>query len=147
MRLFPVNPLLSYDRALVHRHEEYHIDPEYIKSVNNLPDAERERFVEGNWESTDEPDQLIKFETILQARNLEPVYGKRSLGVDVARFGNDDTTIAHRNGKTLTGLEYHDGLSIDRTADLVQALIVDGKDGRLVTTPVLPASTNRTRRT
>ena len=103
-----------------------HIPPKYLQSIENLPPADFQRFVKGDWDSADDPDQLIQFEWILEAMNRDPVRGKRALGVDVARFGNDDTVIAYREGHALIDMEYHSGLSIDRTADIVQTRINEG---------------------
>ncbi|MEN6403214.1 MAG: hypothetical protein ABFD94_14850, partial [Armatimonadia bacterium] len=74
----------------------------------------------------DDPTQLIRCEWLEQARSVEPVQGKKWLGVDVARYGDDDTVIAHRDGNALKKIEYHHGLSTDRTADIVMARMVEG---------------------
>lgn len=103
-----------------------HNPPAYVKSLENLPPADFARFVKGDWESADDPDQLIRYEWITDAMNLEPSRGKRALGVDVARFGDDSTVLAERSGDTLVRLDYFDGLSIDRTAEIVQARMHDG---------------------
>jgi len=109
-----------------------HNPPAYVESLNNLPPADFARFVEGDWDRADDPDQLIAYEWITQAMNLEPERGNRSLGVDVARSNSptaDDTTIADLDGLTLAGLEYHHGIPTDRTSELVAAKI-NGQDGR-----------------
>ncbi len=98
-----------------------HNPPAYVRALENLPPADYARFVEGRWDAADDPDQLIKYEWIVAAMNLEPTRGKAALGVDVARFGNDDTVLAERSGPTLVQLDYYSGLSTDRTADIVQA--------------------------
>jgi hypothetical protein len=106
-----------------------HLDPAYLASLETLRQTDAaayERFVQGNWESADEPDQLIAYDWTLAARNVEPVDGKAVLGVDVARYGDDDTVLAHKRGNAITKIEYHHGLSLERTAALVRSRIVDG---------------------
>jgi len=115
---------------------------EYLASLENLKTTDPvayERFVKGNWEIADDPNQLIKFEWVENARkNVERNPGKRGLGVDVARYGDDDSTIAHREGNALVKLEHHHGLSIDRTADIVMARINEGPvDANLVNIDVV----------
>lgn len=102
-----------------------HLSAAYLESIKNLPLPVYRRFVGGDWESADEPDQLIKFEWLLAARNVEHAGGKRGLGVDVARYGDDDTVILHREGNAIVAIEYHHGLSIDKVITLVQNRITD----------------------
>ena len=106
-----------------------HLDAGYISSLETLRDtdpAAYDRFVKGNWESADEPDQLISYDWTLQARNVEPVDGRYTLGVDIARYGDDDTVLCHKKGNAIIRLEYHHGLSLERVTALVRSRIVDG---------------------
>jgi hypothetical protein len=102
-----------------------HVDPGYLASLENLKTADERaynRFVKGDWEGVDDPEQLIKFEWVIAAQHdVEHVPGKKSLGVDVARFGNDDTCLGVLDGNEVLALDYHHGIPIDRTADIVQA--------------------------
>lgn len=76
--------------------------PEAVwRAWQNLPKAEYDRFVVGEWNSMDDPDQLIRYEWIDKCRNVEPEYGERRGGVDVAREGNDDSTICVVDGNAL----------------------------------------------
>jgi hypothetical protein len=106
-----------------------HLPPEYIKSLENLKKTDINtylRFVRGDWTVTDDPTQLIKFEWINAAKNVEPIAGKKWLGVDVARYGDDDSCLCEGEGNRVTGLEYHHGLSTTRVAEFVEAKIVNG---------------------
>lgn len=101
-----------------------HLNPEYRKSLENLPEKERSRFVYGNWTVEDEPSQLVSYESVLNAmKSVEPVPGKRSLAVDVARYGDDSTVFATRVGNALVALEYFDKQGTNVTAARVHALI------------------------
>lgn len=105
-----------------------HLPASYLASLETLREtdpAAYDRFVRGNWESADEPDQLISYDWALAAQNVEPVDGRYVLGVDVARYGDDDSVLAHKKGNAITKLEYHHGLSLERLAALVRSRIVD----------------------
>lgn len=106
-----------------------HIPQSYLDSLEHMKQTDPRaynRFVMGDWDQADDPTQLIRFEWIEAARSVEPTYGKKWLGVDVARYGDDDSVIAHRDGNALTRLEYHHGLSTDRVADVVMSRMNDG---------------------
>jgi hypothetical protein len=103
--------------------------PEYMASLAELKKINEKmyrRFVDGDWTVSDDPDQLIKYEWINAARNVEPIPGKNALGVDVARYGDDKTVLCYRNGNTVTALDYHDGLSTERVAAYVREAMIDG---------------------
>jgi len=105
-----------------------HLDAQYLASLETLREtdpAAYERFVLGSWESADEPDQLISYDWTLAAQNVERVDGRYSLGVDVARYGDDDSVLAHKKGNAILKLEYHHGLSLERLASMVSRRIVD----------------------
>ena len=71
------------------------LPPEYLESIKNLPEREYRRFVLADWNTTTDPNQLIHSDWLRSAANVEPVQGVASLGVDVARYG-DDLTVAYR---------------------------------------------------
>jgi len=110
--------------------ENPHNTQEYMESLEQLRVTDPRayaRFVEGDWESADDPDQLIKYEWILSARDVERVPGKRKLGIDIGRAeGGDDTVICHVEGNAITELEYFNGMRLDRQAEIIQARINDG---------------------
>jgi hypothetical protein len=105
-----------------------HLPDSYRQSLESLKEtdpAAYDRFVVGNWESADEPDQLIAYDWALAAQDVEFQDGKYVLGVDVARYGDDDSVLAHKRGNAITKLEYHHGLSLERLAAIVRSRIVD----------------------
>lgn len=66
-----------------------------------------ERFILGNWDLHDEPNQLIKPIWVTEAFDRwsgEPIRSEGYLGVDVARFGDDKTVIAYRRNNQLVDL-------------------------------------------
>ncbi|MGW1676022.1 LAGLIDADG family homing endonuclease [Saccharopolyspora sp. NPDC002376] len=52
-----------------------------------------------------------------------PQPGRLVLGVDVARYGEDSTVIAHRHGDVITHLDRHDKLDTTQTTALVTAAL------------------------
>lgn len=101
-----------------------HLTAQYRESLKNLPPQAYKRFVEGDWDVLDEPDQLINYEWLLKAQKDVPhVSGKNYLGVDVARYGDDDSCLARRNGNGLIGIERHHGLSTVQLGERVCAAI------------------------
>jgi hypothetical protein len=97
--------------------------PDAVREAwKNLPKADYDRFVEGEWNFTDDPDQLIKAEWIWNARNLDPIPGPPRMGVDVARFGDDQTVIARAFGNSLHDIRGFDKLPVNVTADYTMNL-------------------------
>jgi hypothetical protein len=72
--------------------------------LKHLPPEEYKRFVEGEWDFVDDPNQLIKSEWIWNARNVEPEGDVNRLGSDIARYGDDFTSIARMKGNALVAM-------------------------------------------
>ena len=100
-----------------------YVPEEQKRSWRELPEAEYKRFVEGDWDVSDDPRQLVKFEWIHQALNAETQGGGSKMGIDVARYGDDKTVFAYMIGDALIDIEEYDGYSIDRTSDTAGARI------------------------
>jgi len=79
--------------------------------------------VEGDWEATDDPDQLIKSEWVFRARSVPHEVGDRKLGVDVARFGDDKTVFAMSWGNGLEFTREYPDVPINRIVDLVKGYL------------------------
>lgn len=100
-----------------------HIPAEVRAAWKNLPEKDYKRFVEGDWDVADDPDQLIKFEWLMGSYEVEPVPGKQHMGIDVARFGDDMTVFAYMRGNELYEFETWSGLPIDKTSDYAASRI------------------------
>lgn len=107
-----------------------HLSPEYRASLENLRDADYRRFVKGEWDAIQDPDQLISFEWVKRGMEHERIPGKKALGVDVARFGDDKTVLCDVEtdtaGATAHKFHVYDGLSIDRTWAYVEQAMRNG---------------------
>jgi hypothetical protein len=98
---------------------------EYLEALEHLPEAEYERYVMGNWDFSDDPNQLIRYEWV-RDNLIEPTKGDAdAMGVDVARSGNDRSTIAYRKDNTITNVEV---ISTQDTMVLTEAVIQRGND-------------------
>lgn len=103
-----------------------HISEDYLDQLRRLPEKQRSVFFDGNWAYADQPDQLIKGEWVEDAFARVPdLKGRpRALGVDVARYGDDDTVIARTEGWHLAELEAFHGIDTFETYQLSLARIV-----------------------
>lgn len=91
---------------------------EYKESLKYLPTEEYNRFVKGEWDFIDEPNQLIKSEWIWAARNVDPIPGTIRMGVDVARYGDDWSSLMKTRGNQLVryvGLQKFDTMVLGST--------------------------------
>lgn len=105
-----------------------HLSAEYLDQLRDLPEKQRSVYFDGKWEYAGEPDQLITSEWVelAFARGANPdLKGRpKALGVDVARYGDDDTVIAETEGWHLVGLEAWHGIDTRRSSETVKARIV-----------------------
>lgn len=102
---------------------------DYRESLKSLPETEYRRFVLGDWTQSDEPDQLIKFEWIVQAKNREQILGLRKLGWDAARFGDDKSIGFLLDGNTIAHIEVLKGFSTTRQAAIISSKFINGAEG------------------
>lgn len=101
------------------------LDEEYLKSIEGLPEEIKDVMIKGNWDQADIPDQLIKPAWVERAigRGRDKLWvpeGRDSLGVDVARYGDDESVIAHNIGVSLCHLHAYrkyDNIMLAREVD------------------------------
>jgi phage terminase large subunit len=80
---------------------------EYLESLENLPEAEYQRYVKGNWEYGGDPNQLIQFAWYKECKTEIDKFActPKFLGIDVAREGNDYSTLAFFDDHRLLWIE------------------------------------------
>lgn len=120
----------TYDDGEVYiQHSTYEDNPwlgeGYLSVFRKLGGSMQTIYEQGKLARIDEPDQLIPYSYVKQARDLEPKEGLGYMAIDVARFGDDDTVFAHKEGTATYELEVHSGLSTDRTATVAASRIDD----------------------
>jgi len=77
-----------------------HLPPSYIQMLKTLPQAQRKRLLEGDWNYMDESDSLFDFDSISNSvfRDVPNPTDKKYLSVDVARFGSDRSVVVVWSG-------------------------------------------------
>jgi len=92
----------------------------YAEILKSLPEAEYQRFVLNNWDYSDDPNQLIKYEHIKRNLHEGDITRATSLGIDVAREGNDQTVFAFSSDTGIEYIETFDQQDTITTAKLVE---------------------------
>lgn len=107
---------------------------EYKESLKYLPPEEYKRFVLGEWDFVDDPDQLIKVEWIWSSLNVEIFDGPSRMAADIARFGDDSTTVVKIRGnqlRTMLKIRHFDTQKVGQkvvTLANVPEFVVEGKN-------------------
>ena len=81
-----------------------HVGEDYVSVFRRLGGAMQAAYERGELVRIDQPDQVIPYEMIRHAQDIEPEDGRQYLGIDVARFGADRTTLALISGNALRSL-------------------------------------------
>lgn len=98
---------------------------EDVREIENLAGSMRMIYAEGLPSIVDEPDQVVNYELVKAARDLEPdENGPQALGVDVGRYGGDPSGWAHYTGNHLHAIVEHQGESTTRVANLLISYMV-----------------------
>ena len=102
----------------------------YVNNLRMKDDREYEIFVNGSWEGADEPNQLIPFAHVEDAFERGQKWldegkttGGQTLGVDPARFGDDESVIAYTKANMLISIEGRQGDDTVATAKRVVPFI------------------------
>jgi hypothetical protein len=102
------------------QHTTYEDNPfvgdEYLSVFKRLGGSMKKIYVGGEIARSDAPDQVITYDMIKRAKDTEPNQGPSALGVDPARFGDDDTALASLQGNVLPTPETHSDLDTGRVA-------------------------------
>ena len=100
------------------------ISPHYIDNLRRLPDADRMRLLEGNWDYDDDPARLMDHGAIMDLWTNEhvPVSKDRYIVADVARYGHDRTVISVWYGMRLVHFTVMDKSSVPEVAATITQL-------------------------
>jgi hypothetical protein len=101
------------------------VGEDYMEAFKRLDGSMRKIYVEGKMARSDDPDQVIPYKYVQQGKDLEPEGGTQTLGVDVARFGSDDTVLCRVEGNAAVDFDSHSGLDTSRIATVVQNAVND----------------------
>lgn len=84
-----------------------HLPADYVARLQSIfPEEWQKRFIEGDWGAFEGTSNVFPYAVIRDAivREVNPGSPKE-LGVDVARYGDDESVIAHREGPKFSILE------------------------------------------
>ena len=91
----------------------------YLNSLDSLPEAEKQRYVLGNWDFKEDPNQLITYAWFKQCINdqleidpKEPIV----LAIDPARYGDDSTLFYYMQGARELRVEEYNKQDTHETA-------------------------------
>lgn len=101
----------------------------FRKTLETLPPRERDRFLEGLWNYSEDPGQLIKFEWIKNNLAQRSEGGFTHMATDVARYGDDRTVMSYRAGQDLVHYEVFEKHDIAQTAYIMKERLQEHKIG------------------
>jgi hypothetical protein len=95
----------------------------YIERLKEIfPKDWQARFLEGDWGAFEGMNCVFPFDALQRSKAIEPREGRREIGVDVARFGDDESVIALRNGNRGRLLATFSGMDLmGLTGEIVRA--------------------------
>lgn len=106
--------------------DNYDPESEYYKTLEDAfkdSPALLQRYLYGDWSLVDAVNQLIPNEAIVKAAEKVQKEGGFTLGVDVARYGDDRTAFVLIKGSNIELLETHPQTSLNQVANRVRELI------------------------
>ena len=101
-----------------------YLPPSYLESLQRLPEYDRKRLYEGNWEFDDDSDKLFNTFNLNQMFRNEIVGdGTFYITGDIARFGRDKTILIVWNGWTVVEMVELVRSGIVETSTRIQELV------------------------
>ena len=102
-----------------------HLPKSYIETLRTLPELQRRRLLEGDWDFLDSSDTLFKFDDITESvfRSTPNDSDKKYLTLDVARFGEDRSVAVIWVGKCVTEIYTYTKLDATRLVNHIKELM------------------------
>lgn len=115
--------LLNY-RAFIQSlpQDNPHLPKQYIESLQTLPEEQRKRLLEGNWEYDDSIDRLFRYDDLIALYRPEKLGGKKYITADVARLGKDKTVIGIWDGLSLIEIVSIPVSRVNETVDAINRI-------------------------
>jgi hypothetical protein len=101
-----------------------HLPPSYIETLNELPVQQRERLLMGNWDYTDEIDNIFTHDYIVSSvfrHDIKPSDTKY-LSCDIARFGSDSTVVCVWVGLCLIDVKIYNKMDTVEVTNEIKTL-------------------------
>lgn len=99
-----------------------HLPPTYAETLARLPEIDRKRLLEGDWDYDETADALFLTDDVLRAFREPQNEGELYITADVARLGKDRTVIALWRGLSLIHITELRKKRIDETAAVIRSL-------------------------
>ena len=99
-----------------------HLPPSYAETLARLPEVDRKRLLEGDWDYDETADALFLTDDILRAFRDPQNEGELFITADVARLGKDRTVIALWRGLSLIHITELRKKRIDETAAVIRSI-------------------------
>lgn len=82
-----------------------HLPETYLDTLSRLPEQDRKRLRDGDWDYDESIDRIFATDDILRCFRNELLSGERFITADIARFGKDRSVICLWEGMTLVKIE------------------------------------------
>ena len=100
-----------------------YLTEDYLRALSRLPENERRRLMEGDWEYDNDPTSMISGEAIADLfTNIHSPVGQKYIIGDIARFGSDRAIIAVWDGFKIIEYVALDKSSIADIRNVINAL-------------------------
>ncbi|MGL4834918.1 MAG: hypothetical protein ACRCXH_10930, partial [Shewanella sp.] len=83
-----------------------HLPESYIETLRMLPEVDRRRLLDGDWEYDESIDNLYQYDDLMRCFRDEESKGDKYISADIARLGKDRTVICVWHGLHL--IEIHE---------------------------------------
>jgi hypothetical protein len=102
-----------------------HLPSSYIEMLKGLPNAQRRRLLEGDWNYMEEDDSLFDFDSISNCifRNVPRGEDRKYISVDVGRFGDDRSVAVVWSGLIVLDIKIYRKLSTTDLSSEIKELI------------------------
>lgn len=97
----------------------------YIEELKRLPEQQRKRLFEGNWDYSSDIDSLFSYSDVNDCFHNMMEAGKKYISADIASYGEDETVITIWDGLNIIRIERLKHQSIPDIADRIRTLKVD----------------------
>ena len=81
-----------------------HVSKYYAESLAQINENQKQRLLFGNWDYDDDPAALLTYSDMVECSKVKKIPGIMYTGADIARHGDDNTSIADICGNFLSGI-------------------------------------------
>ena len=99
-----------------------HLPESYIETLRSLPEVDRKRLLEGDWDYDESIDNLFKYDDLLRCFRTEESKGDKYISADVARLGKDRTVVCVWHGLALIEMHEYRKQIITTTVQVIRDL-------------------------